>query len=188
MVRPTEERVREIRADATGVVPSDRGRLDATHARFTRLVESERSHVYRLICRLLGRSDGAEDVLQDVFTRAWLHWSELEEHPRPGAWLRRVALNACRQRMRRWQLWRTWFRQARPADEADPSDADGAERVRLGIAQLGHADREVLVLRYLEALSIEDICQLLRHDRSVIDARLSRARKRLGQVLGDDHA
>jgi RNA polymerase sigma factor (sigma-70 family) len=49
---------------------------------------------------------------------------------------------------------------------------------------LAHQDREVLVLRYLENRDIPKIAELLGCRRAAVDARLSRARKRLRAVLG----
>ncbi len=179
MRQPVADRVDSAR-------PGDAGAADAA-ARFTALVESERVHVHRLVRRLLGAGGEVDDVLQDVFTRAWLNWDRVRQLDAPGAWLSRVAINACRARMRRQRLWRLWFRQTRPAAATRTDARDDPARVRAALAGLGHADREVLVLRYLEELSTDDVAGLLGLSRAAVDARLSRARRRLGDVLGDRH-
>ena len=49
--------------------------------------------------------------------------------------------------------------------------------------KLPPADREVIVLCYLEELSVPQICTILGAKRGAIDTRLSRARKRLAVLL-----
>jgi RNA polymerase sigma-70 factor (ECF subfamily) len=58
------------------------------------------------------------------------------------------------------------------------------ERVRIALAGLAEADREVLVLRYLEQLSTADIAAVLEVGEGAVKMRHRRALNRLSQVLG----
>jgi RNA polymerase sigma-70 factor (ECF subfamily) len=51
------------------------------------------------------------------------------------------------------------------------------------LARLRHADREVLVLHYLQALPIAEVAALLRCGKNALEQRLSRARTRLRAEL-----
>jgi RNA polymerase sigma-70 factor (ECF subfamily) len=59
------------------------------------------------------------------------------------------------------------------------------ERVRTGLSELRHADRQVLVMRFLEHLSIKEISETLEVNQETIKKRYTRALERLGQILGD---
>jgi RNA polymerase sigma-70 factor (ECF subfamily) len=61
--------------------------------------------------------------------------------------------------------------------------SETAIRVRAQVAQLPAAAREVIVLRYFEELSLDEIAAILGIKRNAIEARLSRARKQLEPLL-----
>ncbi len=48
----------------------------------------------------LGNPEDAADAVQDALVLAYLHLAQLQDPKRLGAWLRRVTLNVCRQRLR----------------------------------------------------------------------------------------
>ena len=60
---------------------------------------------------------------------------------------------------------------------------EGTDVIKVALAKLSHKDREVIVLRYIEQNSIESIARSLQTTRAAIDKRLSRARKRLKQII-----
>jgi RNA polymerase sigma-70 factor (ECF subfamily) len=64
--------------------------------------------------------------------------------------------------------------------------AEMLARVREALAQLAPADREVLVLRHLEQLSVEEIAQVLGITKVAVTTRHFRALERLREVLGDE--
>jgi RNA polymerase sigma factor (sigma-70 family) len=57
------------------------------------------------------------------------------------------------------------------------------QQVHTAIRQLPQRDREMIVLRYLEELSVEQIAAALNLTRGTVDVRLTRARKRLEKIL-----
>jgi RNA polymerase sigma-70 factor (ECF subfamily) len=165
-------------------------------AAFDLVVELHAPRVGRLAQRLLGwRDDGAvsvEDVVQDVFVAALrrrhtFRGGEVELWP----WLARIAVNRCRSHGRRTALWLRWLKrrgEEPPAPTAPSADRravrdETSRRIRETVHKLPPADREVIVLCYLEELSVPQICTILGAKRGAIDTRLSRARKRLAVLL-----
>jgi RNA polymerase sigma-70 factor, ECF subfamily len=59
------------------------------------------------------------------------------------------------------------------------------QRVRAALDELRHADREVLVMRYLEHMSITEISETLELNPATVKKRHTRALQRLGRILGD---
>ena len=57
------------------------------------------------------------------------------------------------------------------------------QRIRETVQRLPPADREVIVLCYLEQLSVPEMCRILGAKRGAIDTRLSRARRKLAVLL-----
>ena len=138
--------------------------------------------------------DRAQDALQESFLRLYQHNGTPIRDKR--AWLLQVGRNWLRDVARRKS------NAAIPIEHMDemavspmePSSlAQGRElhsQVREALRRLGVEDREVLVLRYSMGWSSNCIATALNATASAVDMRLSRARRRLGNILekaGVDH-
>ncbi len=160
---------------------------------FERFVADHYMSVRRLVFRLLGWRDGGEDVVQEVFLAAFTGWRQLRRETSAEFWLKRIAVNKCRSRLRREALrarWLRWVERGR-RDEPETTDEDSlageerAERVRRAINALPSTYREVTVLFYLEGMTADQIAQLTGIRRNTIEVRLYRARRQLAEQLAD---
>ena len=64
--------------------------------------------------------------------------------------------------------------------------AETQARVQAGLMKLKPADREVLVLRYLEQLEVDDIALVLGISKTAVTSRHLRAVQRLRELLGNE--
>ena len=62
---------------------------------FGMLYEKFKRPVHSYIYRLLGSHDDADDLTQEVFTRAYVAWNELYDRDNLSSWLYRIATNLC---------------------------------------------------------------------------------------------
>jgi RNA polymerase sigma-70 factor (ECF subfamily) len=74
-----------------------------------------------------------------------------------------------------------------PAHPQHAVDAEVTAKVRLAVRDLPAKYREVVVLRYLEEMDVEQVARLLKISRSAVDVRLHRARKMLRTALAGLH-
>lgn len=153
---------------------------------------AERDRLVRLVRRLLAwPADAAEveDVVQEALLRAWTRRDQLRDEGALGAWLQRIAVHAARNhlRSRRRRSWISTFASLGANDgevvAADSGDAEARDLTRTALGRLGSRDRELLVLRYLEGNSGEQIRELLGLRRAAFDTRMARARQRLRSEL-----
>ncbi len=155
---------------------------------------AEAPRLRRLVHRLLGwqaRAGELDDVVQDVLLAAWRQRATFRGDAALATWLVRIALrtthNHVRHTARRRRRFAGWFTlgDAEPTALPDPAAErdDTLAPLRTALAQLGHGDREVLVLRYLEQRDAAEVAALLDVTRNALDARLSRARARLRALL-----
>lgn len=170
------------------------GRQDAYRELLTRY----RDPIYRFIRASTGDAQEAVDLTQDTFIAAF---SALDryDHSRPLlTWLRRIALNKCRdwgrRRRLRAMLWRTApINSAHDvADDAIAPDvltADRAElaRVNVAISRLPARLRETLILRTIEGLGQAETAEVLGISEKAVETRLYRARSKLGAILKHDN-
>jgi len=150
----------------------------------------------------VGEWEAIDDVMQEVALAAIRHSATLPEASRMGPWLYRVAVRQSllyrRKAGRRRKLASGYAQQVPPA-EHDPSSVDPldwllarerSQHVRVALQQLANRDREILMLKYAENWSYQQITEHLGVTHSAVEARLHRARARLRAALaaveGDD--
>ena len=158
--------------------------MHAHHGRLRRLCEL-----------LLGDKQEAEEIVQDTFMKAYETWTGATAPDDWGAWLTRVAVNACRDRRRAG--W--WIRFRRRTDHIDdmplaaldpnPSEAaSGAEtrqHIWMAFRELPDRQREVFVLRHIEDRSTEEVAEVLGLSQGSVKRHLFRAIRNLRKRLGD---
>lgn len=156
------------------------------------LVEQHGNRVYRLALRLCHGHADAQDIAQDVFVVAIEQGSKFAGRSSVETWLCGITVRLCRRWGRRQAVKERFFSWAirhRPLENADHSQRVQREDwLQNGLSKLSVRDREILVLHYLEQQSPEQIALILNANRSTIDQRLSRARKRLAQQLNSSES
>jgi RNA polymerase sigma-70 factor, ECF subfamily len=145
------------------------------------LAELYRRHAgsaYTLALRITGRTDRAEDVVQDAFLRAFERLADFRGEAPFGAWLRRVVVNLAIDRLRGE---RRLDDDATTIERLAAPETDHARQLdALGLLQrLSAAARSVLVLHDLEGYSHADIAAAFGHSESWSKTVLSRTRARL---------
>nr|WP_246280065.1 sigma-70 family RNA polymerase sigma factor [Nocardioides daedukensis] len=126
----------------------------------------------------------AEDAVQEAFVRLLPKWSRVSRYEDPSAWVRRVAYNILidRQRARGRAsrlLERISSREATQYHDDYPS-LDGFDDA---LAQLSITHRQVLILYFVEDLSVDQIATELMVPSGTVKSRLSRARAAIEEFL-----
>jgi len=149
-----------------------------------------RVRVLSYLTRMLGERTLAEDLLQETFLRLCRFAPQLKPDTELCPWLLAVARNLCRSHFRRTALDRERERVLtayEPAGPLSPFEAlTGAElegRLSSALSQLPFEQRELLVLLGVEGLPSETVATLLAISPEALRQRLSRARRRLAQLL-----
>lgn len=143
---------------------------------------------------VLGDRDGLEDVVQQVWTSAWLRIGELRDTTRWRPWLYRLARNAAidagRERTRKRNRFQTLEVDAAAGGSTSPAETgrQGDERHRevlAAIQALPALYREPFVLRHLSGWSYADIAEAMGMPVDSVETRLVRARRLLRDTLKD---
>jgi RNA polymerase sigma-70 factor (ECF subfamily) len=168
-------------------------------AAFRELVTEHRDRVYNLTLRMLGNRAEAEDVSQEIFITVFKTIDSFREEAKFSTWLYRVAVNHCKNKIK--YLARRHERDRDELDETNEGRATAAvdpplprpdralEGVQLdkilqaAIATLDEDHRVVVVLRDVEDLSIEEICEITGLPDGTVKSRLHRARLALRKKI-----
>jgi len=158
----------------------------------TELYATHYAAVYRAALRVTGNPADAEDVLQTVFLRIFVTFTQGGEQPaarNPEAWFKRAACNAAIDILRR----RTARAEVSIHDVSDvhlkpvvEPEILLKERLRRALAALEPEDAELFLLRYVEGLSNGELAELFRQEKNNIAVRLHRIRQTLQSVMSDE--
>lgn len=166
--------------------------IDSRDEAFRRLYQAHFDAVLGFALRRTDRAEDAADVTADTFLVAWRRFRHVPEGEAARPWLygvaRRVLANQRRGEGRRAALGDRLRHQLERA-VADLSD-DVCHRadVVAAMARLSARDEEILQLHLWEGLESREIADVLGVSAAVVRPRLSRAKARLRQVLGNDPA
>jgi RNA polymerase sigma-70 factor (ECF subfamily) len=174
---------------------------DRDERAFRELIDAHRDRVFNITYRMLGNHAEAQDVAQEVFIAVFKTIDQFREESKFSTWLYRVTVNHCKNRIK--YLAR---RHDRDRDELDETSSaanaaingapprhvqpdralEGAQMEKLlqeAIATLDDDHREVVVLRDMEDLSIEEIVEITGMPDGTVKSRLHRARLALRKKM-----
>ncbi|MBN1795888.1 MAG: RNA polymerase sigma factor [Sedimentisphaerales bacterium] len=150
---------------------------------FDRIVADNAEAVSTLAGRLLAWPSDVEDIVQDVFLSAYLGLKKFRGNSSIKTWLFKITINKCRNYRRRCMVRLKFFSYARRekvhAADSLSMDSETFNQVRNAIMALPAKYREPVVLKYLQDIPADNICQILGISENVLQVRLSRARQKL---------
>lgn len=168
-------------------------------AAFEALYDRHASTLYAVCLRILGAPEDAQEVLQEVFVKAWTNAAMFDAaRGSEVAWLIAIARSRGIDRLRSRKIRTDRENDAgrevsmQPA-HVDAKSADMAiqsqERiaVRGALAELPEAQRIALELAYFEGLSQSEIADRLREPLGTIKTRMQLGMKKLRERLRDLH-
>jgi RNA polymerase sigma-70 factor (ECF subfamily) len=157
------------------------------------LVREFQSRVYGIAYHYCANADEARDVGQEVFVRLYRNIAGCPNSDLFIPWLIRISRNACIDHLRR--------KKARPPAQDIPSDemrdlqsegenpeeqwvADGRKSLlHRALRTLSELNREIIILKEIQGLSLEEISSLLSVPIGTVKSRSHRARLELVKKL-----
>ena len=141
--------------------------------------------VYRLCHRVLGRAEDAEDAAQSTFVRAFAALPRFRGNSTAQTWVYRIAINEAvsllRRRGNRWT-------QMEEAAEVQPDGTIGVAgrmAVQGALTRVKPEHRAILILRFWEELSYEEIAAVLDLSLPAMKMRLKRAKEEFRKCYND---
>jgi RNA polymerase sigma-70 factor (sigma-E family) len=124
--------------------------VEQNRREFTEFYAAARDDCMRVVLVNVGDRQLAEDLVAEAFTKAWMTWRKLRQHPAPRGWIVRTALNA------HVSWWRRHRREVVLADDAGKAAA--AQHPALDSALVAALRR--LPVRQREVITLRLLCDL----------------------------
>lgn len=154
---------------------------------FALIVERHKAQLAAAAYRLCCDAELTKDLVQDTFVEAFRQLKRLREPEKLRSWLFGILRNKHLQHLSRGEPPSVSWEEIEGEDcmvtsvETEQVEAEG--HVMLALRQLPTEYREVLVAKYVEDLSYEEIARTLRMTVNNVRVRCCRAKERLRQLL-----
>jgi RNA polymerase sigma-70 factor (ECF subfamily) len=149
-----------------------------------------KNKLFRFAFRLLGSSEEAKDVVQEVFIKLWNGREQLADIQNMEAWCMRITKNLSLDRLRARQRRSTdsisdgfEIRHEALTPHERTEIHENMQQINEMIAALPEKQRQVIHLRDIEGYSYNEICDILEIDMNQVKVNLFRARNAVKEKL-----
>ena len=147
--------------------------------------------IYRLAKRMLDQNEEAEDLVQEVFIRMWKNREKLDEYRSLEALAVITAKNLCLDKLKArkfpvesWNNRQQFIENI--AEETRPDHSDLVSGVKEAMKTLTEQSRMIIHLRDIEGYEFDEIAEVMGMQENAVRVALSRARKRVRELLVND--
>ena len=162
-----------------------------------RCIKGERSAQYNLyrmyskgmysVCqRMLNNNMEAEDVLQESFMDVYKKLHTFKFESTPGAWIKRIVVNNCINRLRKNRLQIEEIEEGRHIPEEIIENVDKSyevNKIKKAISNLPEGYRVVFSLYAMEGYDHQEIGQIMNISESTSKSQYSRAKKKIREIM-----
>lgn len=172
--------------------------LKGDHNAFGEIVEVYKDKIFQLCYRMLGNRFEAEDMAQEAFIRAYVNIERYNIDRKFSTWLYRIATNLCIDRIRKkkpdYYLDQevqgldglTMYSQIASKDRTPDEEVTKLELqeiIQREILKLPEKYRTVIVLKYIDELTLLEISEILDIPIGAVKTRIHRGREALRKQL-----
>ena len=160
-----------------------KGNLDRNT--YTELMREHSARIFAICFSMLSNREDAEDITQQAFLKGFSDIKQLRDISKFGAWITQIAKHMCLDLLRRRKLNKIALKQIAVDDVKDDPTCDDKKYSRLqsALMQLNEEYRLPLMLYYFDGKSTKKIAESLEITVDLAHTHLSRARKKLRQLL-----
>ena len=159
---------------------------------FGSIVEKYKDSVFNVAYRMLGNASEAEDVAQEAFVRAYTQLHTYKDTHRFSTWLLSISSHLAIDQLRRRRFlalplenvpFLEWIADLSLGPEESALAIETSDEMQRVLSALPTKYRSVLVLRYWQDFSYEEIARALHLTPPLVKARLHRARELVARVI-----
>ena len=144
-------------------------------------IQKRLDRMFRLACSILGRSDEAQDMMQDVAEKILRRHGNLKDVENIDAFITRSVQNACIDRIRKRR--NTTPKIPELPDGRNSDRWSDRQLVHRSLARLPERQRIAIHLKDIEGYSSKEIAKIMETDEANVRTLLSRGRRALKEII-----
>lgn len=170
--------------------------VDQNPEYFTTLYRRYGGKVFAKCITMLGDEGLARDAVQDIFIKVFLNLSRFSEQSSFSTWLYSITYNFCIDLIRKKKKIPIQFAEdvGRMSNEVVEDVPDSVllemkqERLEKVLEQMPEGDRLILLMKYMDDMSIKDIADFFSKTESAIKMQIMRAKQRAQAIYEELYA
>lgn len=174
--------------------------LNGNREAYALLVKKYEKSVFNIVCRLIGTTEEARDITQETFIKAYKSLRQVKPEFKFSNWLFKIATNLCKDRLKKRKITAVSLNEFDYLLDQEISHenkdslldyqknlipTDEQEQVQRAISNLPFIYRRVVVLRYIQDLTYQEIADILEMPLGRVKVQLHRAHQILYDQLSD---
>jgi len=192
----------EINLNYVGSAATDEVLVEASkvgdHRSFVELWTRHSNRAFKMVYRITGNRDDAEDAIQDAWMKAYMHLNTFDGRAKFSTWLTRIAINSALMTLRRkrahpetsmdWsadgETWQQWeMADTRENIEERYARKEAGRHLKRAIHRLRPALRTIIEIQQANDSSLKEISEVAGISVAAAKSRLLRARAVLRRSL-----
>lgn len=170
---------------------------------FDLLVKHFQQPIYNLVFRMINQKEEAKDVTQEVFLKVYKNISNYDQQAKVSTWIYRIATNTCIDYLRKKR--EMLFKDEKQIDFSNDNIAftdesklrspqqiyesqELSRAINQNISALPEKYRAVVILKYINDLTFEEIAKIIGEPENTVKTRLYRGRELLRKDLAQTWA
>ncbi len=158
-----------------------------TEYEFDQFVISQSNRLFGFCFKIVGNSDDAKDILQDIFTVLWQRRDKVADIQNVSAFVTTMARNKCIDYIRKNQAMAKQRNAMELNAEPEATGGDNEEEklalVHFAMKELPLLQQQVLLMRDFQGLEFVAIAEELNLSQENVRMTLSRARKKVKEII-----
>lgn len=147
------------------------------------IINQYKNPLYATILRMAKNPQTAQDLLQEAFIKVYEQLGKYDQKGSFKSWLYKVEVNHCLDQLRKKKIKQEQIEEERMINDTTPEvvflKKEKSRELERLMAGLPEEERLILLLRYANDLSYEEICKTLRISLADVRNKLHRAKKKL---------
>ncbi|WP_100407524.1 RNA polymerase sigma factor [Bacillus solitudinis] len=152
---------------------------------FTYIINKYKNQLYATILRMTKQPQDAQDLVQECFIKVYRQLSKYDHQGSFKSWIYRVAINHCMDefRKKRYKIKHVEFQDSVSEPRTNPEmiflKKEKERQLERLLLNLPEDERMIILLRYIQELSYEEISTLVDLPLSTVRNKLHRAKKKM---------
>ena len=156
---------------------------------YTHIINKYKNPLYGTILRMTKNPHDAQDLVQEAFIKVYQQLGKYEAKGSFSSWLYRVAINHCMDefRKKRYKIAQVAINEEQVVNPNHPEviflKKEKSRQLERLIATLPEDERMIILLRYVNELSYDEISELIEVPLSTVRNKLHRAKKKMRDTV-----